>query len=172
MFRTLLILTVLLSPLAQAQDFPKLKPGLWEMTTTASRNKDRPPLRSSICLDASLQQEMIRMSTGMMQGMCSKFDMKYVGNKFTGEAVCNFGGSTMRSKSVMTLPGDTAYRTEAHATFDPPMGGMTQSDTVIEGRNIGACKSGQQPGDITMPNGQTMNIRNIMGGGTMGGGKK
>ena len=100
------------------------------------------------------------------------FDTKFVGNKFTGEAVCNFGGSTMRSKSVMTLTGDTAYRTEAHATFDPPMGGMTQSDTVIEGRNIGACKSGQQPGDITMPNGQTMNIRNIMGGGTMGGGKK
>ena len=51
------------------------------------------------------------------------------------------------------------------------MGGMTQSDTVIEGRHVGACKPGQQPGDMTMPNGQTMNIRNIMGGNLLGGKK-
>ena len=114
---------------------------------------------------------MIRMSTGMMQGMCSKLDTKYVGNTFTGEATCNLGTSTMKSKSVMTMMGDSAYRTEAHALFDPPMNGMTQSDTVIEGRHVGACKPGQQPGDMTMPNGQTMNIRNMMGGNIMGGKK-
>jgi len=171
MFRTLLALIALLPIVANAQNFPKLKPGLWEMTTTNTRSKDRPPLKTSLCTDASLQQEMIRMSTGMMQGMCSKFDTKYVGNTFTGEATCNLGGSTMRSKSVMTLTGDTAYRTEAHASFDPPMGGMSQSDTVIEGRLVGACKPGQQPGDMMMPNGQTMNIRNIMGGNIMGGKK-
>lgn len=170
MLRILLCFFALFSLAAQAQQFPKLKPGLWEMTTTSTRNKDHPPLKSSLCTDASLQQEMIRMSTGMMQGMCSKFDTKLVGNTFTGEAICNLGSSTMRSRSVMTLTGDTAYRTEAHATFDPPMGGISQSDTVIEGRNIGACKPGQQPGDMTMPNGQTMNIRNMIGG--IMGGKK
>ncbi len=170
MLRILVFFFALFSFVAQAQQFPKLKPGLWEMTTTNTRSKDRPPLKSSLCTDASLQQELIRMSTGMMQGMCSKFDTKYVGNTFTGEAICNLGSSTMRSRSVMTLTGDTAYRTESHATFDPPMGGISQSDTVIEGRNIGACKPGQQPGDMTMPNGQTMNIRNMMGG--IMGGKK
>jgi len=170
MLRILIFFFALLSFAAQAQQFPKLKPGLWEMTTTNTRSKDRAPLKSSLCTDASLQQELIRMSTGMMQGMCSKFDTKYVGNTFTGEAICNLGSSTMRSRSVMTLTGDTAYRTESHATFDPPMGGISQSDTVIEGRNIGACKPGQQPGDMTMPNGQTMNIRNMMGG--IMGGKK
>ena len=173
MLRTLLFVLLLLPTLAhaQAQEYPRLKPGLWEMTTTNSRAKDRPPQKSSICLDASLQQQVISMSTGMMQGMCSKLDTKYVGNVFTGEATCNLGTSTMKSKSVMTLTGDSAYRTEAHASFDPPMNGMTQSDTVIEGRYIGACKQGQQPGDMTMPNGQTMNIRNIMGGNILGGKK-
>jgi hypothetical protein len=171
MLRILLCVIALFSLAAQAQQFPKLKPGLWEMTTINTRAKDRPPLKSSICLDASLQQEMIRMSSGMMQGMCSKFDTKYVGNTFTGEATCNLGASTMRSRSVMTLTGDSAYHTESHASFDPPMGGMSQSDTVIDGRNVGACKPGQQPGDFTTPNGQTMNIRNIMPGNIMGGKK-
>jgi uncharacterized protein DUF3617 len=168
---SLLLLLVPLIAQAQTQEYPRLKPGLWEMTTTNSRAKDRPPQKSSICLDASLQQEMIRMSTGMMQGMCSKVDKKYVGNTFSGEATCKFGDSTMKSRSVMTLTGDTAYHTEAHASFNPPMGGMTQSDTVIDGRHVGACKPGQQPGDMVMPNGQTINIRNMMSGNFMGGKK-
>ena len=172
MRRALYVLLVLAAPLAAAaQDWPKLKPGLWEMSNTSTRQPSRAPMKTTICLDASVQQDMIRMSSGMMQGMCSKFETKFVGNKFSGEATCNLGGSTMRSKSVMTLTGDTAYRTEAHASFNPPMGGMSQSDTVIEGRHVGACKPGQQPGDMMMPNGQTMNIRNIMGGNIMGGKK-
>jgi len=74
MLRILVFFFALVSFAAQAQQFPKLKPGLWEMTTTNTRSKDRAPLKSSLCTDASLQQELIRMSTGMMQGLCSKFD--------------------------------------------------------------------------------------------------
>jgi hypothetical protein len=158
------LLIALLTPLAvAAQDLPKLKAGLWEMTNVSSRNPGQ-PMKSTVCLDTTLQQDMIRMGTGMMQGMCSKHDLKVSGNKVTGEAICNLGGSTMTSRSVMTMTGDTAYRTEAHARFDPPMMGSAQSDTVIEGRYLGACRPGQRPGDMTMPNGQTMNIRNMMSG--------
>ena len=70
----------------------------------------------------------------------------------------------MVSQAVMTLTGNDAYRTEAHATFDPPMNGMKESTTVLEGKHVGVCKPGQQPGDMTMPNGQTMNIRQMMKG--------
>lgn len=153
-----------LSPLpASAQDFPKLRPGLWEMSTSSNK---APGIKttSTLCLDASLQKDMVRMSSGMMAGMCSKSELKAVGNTFVGEAVCNLGGSTMKSRSVMTLKGDTSYRTEAHATFDPPFSGQTVNDTIIEGRHLGACKPGQQPGDLTMPTGQTINIRNVMSG--------
>jgi len=148
---------------AAAQDFPQLKPGLWEMSTSSSRRAGE-GMRTTLCLDQSIQQDMIRMSSGMMAGMCSKSEFKGSGNKFTGDAVCNLGGSTMKSHSVMTLTGNTQYRTEAHATFDPPMAGQAVTDTVIEGRHVGACKPGQQPGDMTLPTGQTINMRNIMNG--------
>lgn len=154
--------TFMLCASAQAApDVPNLKPGLWEMTSSTSRAPDTKS-KSTLCLDASVQQELIKMSTGMMSGMCSKNDLKRTGNTFVGEAVCNLGGSTMRSKSVMTLNGDTSYRTEAQASFDPPMNGMSQSSTVIEGKHIGACKPGQKPGDLSLPSGQTVNIRNAM----------
>ena len=162
MHRPLALAVLLLLPLgAASQDLPKLKAGLWEMTNTSSRNP-RQAMTSTVCLDTTLQQDMIRMGTGMMQGMCSKHDLKISNNTVTGEAVCKFGDSTVTSRSVMTMTGDTAYRTEAHAKFNPPMAVMSESDTVIQGRWLGACKPGQRPGDITMPNGQTMNLRNMM----------
>ena len=149
---------------AGAEDFPKLKSGLWEMTTTSSRAHGQPGRTTALCLDATVQQDMYRMSMGMMSGMCSRHDFKFSGSKVTTEATCDVGGTKMQSKTVMTLSGDTAYRTEAHATFDPPMMGNRESDTVIEGRHVGACKPGQKPGDMTLPGGQTVNIRQMMGG--------
>lgn len=150
---------------AGAQDFPKLKPGLWEVTTTSNRREGAAPRPTSMCLDDSVQQDMYRMSTGMMAGMCSKHDIKVAGGKVTSEAICDLGGTKMQSRAVMTLTGNTAYRTEAHATFDPPMMGTRESTTVIEGKHVGACKPGQKPGDMILPGGQTMNMRQMLGQG-------
>jgi hypothetical protein len=146
-----------------AQDFPKLKAGLWTTTMTTPGREKQEARVSTLCLDDSVQQEMYKMSTGMMAGMCSKHDLKITANKVTTEAVCDLGASKMRSESVMTLTGNSAYHTEAHASFDPPMNGMKESTTIIDGKHVGPCKPGQQPGDMTLPNGQTMNIRQMMG---------
>jgi hypothetical protein len=150
---------------AAAQEFPKLKAGLWtSITTTQGRDKGE-PRPSTLCLDDSVQQDMYRMSVGMMAGLCSKRDLKITGNKVTSEAVCDLGMTKMRSSSVMTLTGDTAYHTEVRASFDPPLKGTPRDSlTVIDGRHVGDCKEGQQPGDMTLPNGQQMNIRNWMSG--------
>jgi hypothetical protein len=153
------------APAAPAPEFPRLRPGLWEMTSSSPQRGERPPMKSTLCIDESLQQEMLRMSSGMMQGMCSKYDLKVAANKVTGEAVCKLGEATMTSRSVMTMTGDTAYRTVAHASFDPPLMGRATSDTVIEGRHLGPCKPGQRPGDLVTPGGQSVNIRSMMGGG-------
>jgi len=149
--------------LAATQDFPKLKAGLWEVTTANARAEGQAPRVTSICLDDSVQQDMYRMSTGMMAGMCSKHDVNVSGSRVTMSAVCDVGGTKMRSQSVMTLTGDTAYRTETHATFDPPMMGTAESTTVIQGRHVGACNPGQQPGDMTLPGGRTINLRQLLG---------
>ena len=42
---SILVASVALAPLcAAAQDYPKLKPGLWEMTNTTNRRPMRPAL--------------------------------------------------------------------------------------------------------------------------------
>ena len=167
-----LLFTFLALP-ALAQDYPKLKPGLWEM----ERSSDRPaqqPNRMTMCLDDSVQKEMFDMGAGAMKGMCSRHEFKLSGNRGTGDFVCDLGGSRMHSKSTMQLSGNTGYRTEIHTTYDPPFMGQTESTTVLTARHVGACKQGQRAGDMVLPNGQTLNMRDVMGGakpGAMGGPK-
>ena len=148
---------------ASAQDFPKLKSGLWSTTTTTAGRPKAQPQVSTLCLDESTQQYVYRMSMGMMAGLCSRHDMKVTGNTVTIDAVCDLGVTRMQTKSVTTLSGDSAYRTEARAVFDPPLKNTPRdSVTVIDGKHVGPCKEGQQPGDMTLPNGQQMNIRQWM----------
>ena len=144
---------------ARAEDYPKLKAGLWEVSSrTSVQAKDEPPLRSTMCLDDATAREMYRASQGMMAGMCSRFEVKQSGNRFLSEAECKFGDSKMVARSTMTLAGDASYRIEGNSTYDPPFMGMKESSTVVEARHAGACKPGQKPGDITTAAGQTINI--------------
>jgi hypothetical protein len=163
-FRTLLVAALCAVPLtAIAQDYPKLKPGLWEMT----RSSDRTPGQSSsttVCLDETVQKEMFEMSTGAMKGMCSKHDFRLSGNHGTGDFVCDIGGSRMHSTSELFIDSASGYRTEIHTTYEPPFMGQTESKTVLTARNLGPCKPGQRPGDMTMPNGRTINMHDAMGG--------
>ena len=149
---------VLAAP-AAAQDYPKLKPGLWEMTsTTSTQKKGDPPLRTTMCLDEASARELYRFSQGMMEGMCSKFDVKRSGNRWSSEAVCKLGDSRMVARSTMTLSGDTAYTIEGSSSYDPPFMGVKDATTSVQARHAGPCKPGQKPGDVTTPGGQTVNI--------------
>jgi hypothetical protein len=106
-----------------------------------------------------------------MKGQCSRHDFKRSGNRLTGDFVCDVGGSRMHSKSTMALTGNTAYRTEIHTTYDPPFMGQAETTTILTARHVGACKAGQRPGDMLLPNGQAMNIRDAMGAAKGGGAK-
>jgi hypothetical protein len=166
----LVALLALLALPALAQDFPKLKPGLWEMERAvdppppAQNGRPMPAERTSMCLDDSVQREMFAMANGAMQGACSKHDFKTTGNSMSGDVVCTMGNSTMHSKSLMVLEGNSAYRTDIDTTYDPPFMGHSHTKMTIRARNVGPCKPGQRPGDLVMPNGQTMNVHDMMNG--------
>lgn len=147
---------------ATVDDYPRLRPGLWEVSSrTSAQAKDDPPAKSTMCLDDATAREMYRFSQGMMEGMCSRFEVKHAGNRYTSEAQCKLGESRMTARSTMTLSGDTAYRIEGASTYDPPFMGMKEATTTVEAKHAGPCRPGQKPGDITTAAGQTINIRNL-----------
>ena len=146
--------------LSLAQSMPKMKAGMWEntvMSDAAGAKGKGEPTKSTMCIDDSVTEQMMKMGQGMAQAMCSKNTSQISGNKMTGSVECKMGGSTINSTSVTTFNGDTSYRSESKSVYTPPLYGMKETVTVTEAKYVGACKAGMKPGDINTM-GITMNI--------------
>lgn len=142
-------------------EFPTLKNGQWEMSTSSTAAAGA-PRKSMVCLDANTQKKMFEMSQGMQKEMCSRMEMQRDGAKYVMDAECRVGDSTVKSHGVMTMQGDTAYRTESSATFDPPFNqNFKEAKTVIEGKYLGPCAAGMQPGDMITATGEKINLMNM-----------
>jgi hypothetical protein len=157
---------------ARAEDYPKLKPGLWELQTRthsdrAKGGRDR-TMSSTVCMDEAMQKNFAQLGASMKQsGTCTRQEIHSVGRTWVGDAECKLGqGNTVfKSHSVTTVQGDGSYKTEIATTYDPPFMGMSKSNTTVQGKYAGACKPGMRPGDVTV-NGRTVNMR---GNGTSAG---
>ena len=145
---------------ALAVDYPTLKPGMWESQLTRDGAGQKSPMMR-MCMDAALQKEMMEAGMGTMKELCTKNDIRREGNKMFGSSECKFGDSTMKSTSVTTFTGDTAYHTEVKATYTPPMAGKAGGITVIDAKWTGPCPAGMQAGDVILPDGRKINMRTM-----------
>ena len=59
----------------------------------------------------------------------------------------------------MKFSGDARYHTDAHMTYDPPLNGRTEADTVVDGKYTGPYPAGMSPGDIRQKDGKTINLK-------------
>ncbi len=150
--------TLALPALAQSLDLPTRKDGLWQMSTSAA---GAPPSVSTMCIDKSIGREMMQMGSSMQKEMCSKNDMSRDGNKVHMHSICKFGQTTATTKGTAVFSGDTGYRMEMHSSYSPAMMGMKEAKTLIEAKWLGPCKPGQKPGDVTLANGMTLNVRGM-----------
>jgi hypothetical protein len=146
---------------AGAADLPVLKSGLWEVSRAGSQQTDK-KLVTSMCLDESVQAEMREFSMGVAKEMCTQNDRTIEGDHMTVTATCKLGPTTMKTRSVMVFTGNTSYHTDATASYDPPFMNMTEAKSTIDGKWVGPCKPGQQPGDVITETGQTINMKSMM----------
>ena len=143
-------------------NMPKRKPGLWEMQTSGMGGH---PQVMKLCLDAGTDQDMYKMGAQMSGQMCSKFNISVQGTTVVSDAVCKLDGPSgpisMTNHSETRFDGDTAYHTDAHMKYEPAMMGQSEMAMTSSGRWVGQCAAGQKPGDMVMPNGTTMNIKDM-----------
>ena len=95
--------------------------------------------------------------------MCSKQEVKRVGNSLVVNSVCSTGGITTTSQGVMTGDFNSAYTVKVTSKRQggPPQAGPADMKMQIDAKWAGPCKADQKPGDIIMPGGMKMNIRDL-----------
>jgi hypothetical protein len=147
---------------ASAAEPPVLRSGLWEVARSGGQQPE-PKSLTTMCLDESVQAQMREFGMGATKDMCSQNERSVEGNKMTMTTTCNLGQTTMKTSSVMTFSGNTAYHMDSNSTYDPPLMNMRESKASVDAKWVGACKPGQQPGDVTLETGQTVNIKQMMG---------
>lgn len=154
--------------LAGAGDYPKRKPGLWEVTRTSANSK-YPPQVQQICLDAATDALLYKVSENAGRSTCSKLQVLHSGEKVVVDSICTLGKTQLTSHSVVSFRGDSAYHEDIAIHYDPPLfGKKADSASTKDAAWVGACTAGMRAGDIvtkpspTMPIVLRMNIRDML----------
>jgi hypothetical protein len=150
---------------AAAQDIPKRKSGLWEinMDSAGSRGKTGRMAMITQCVDSARDDMGRQMGQEMAkEHKCSQTNMQKTSGGISFDSTCEFNGTKMKSKTAITGDFTSSYKVEIHTSYDPPIAGRSEGTTSMEAKYLGACMSGQRPGDMTMPGGMVMNIYEMM----------
>jgi hypothetical protein len=142
----LLVVLVLASTFVMAQDAPRRKSGLWEISMTSPQMPH--PMVTRQCVDEKTDDLGKRPMRGNEK--CTKQSVRREGGNVVVESVCQMEGSTATTRGVFSGDFASAYKGEMTTTFSPPMHGMTESKMNFQAKLTGPCAAGQKPGDVQM----------------------
>jgi hypothetical protein len=142
---------------AAAIDLPERKAGLWELKLAVG-NSDLPGQTMRQCIDAETDK-LVSSNFGVApQQTCDKQAMSRKGDTLTIDSVCSIAGVTSTTQAVITGSFDAAYT--MHVTTRSH-GAPGATRMTVDAKWLGPCEAGQRPGDMVMPNGTIMNIRDL-----------
>jgi hypothetical protein len=145
---------------ARAVDLPVRKAGLWEMKVLRT-GSPMPEMTMQHCTDESTDKEMSTAASPMAKEMCSKQDTQKTATGYVSDSVCGIAGVSITSHSEITGDFNSAYSVKSTSHSEGGPAGARDSTTTIEAKWLGACKPDQKPGDIVMPGGMKMNVKDM-----------
>jgi hypothetical protein len=155
------LLALLPANAASAVELPVRKAGLWEMKVLHTGSAV-PDMTMQHCTDETTDKEMSTSFSPMAKEMCSKQDIQKTATGYITDSVCGIAGMSITSHSEITGDFDSAYTVKSTAHSERgPTGVPRDSTTTIEAKWLGACKADQKAGDIMMPGGMKMNIKDM-----------
>jgi len=148
----------LMAQAASAEELPLRKAGLWEMKITKVGSQ-LPELTMQHCTDATTDKAMANSVSPLAKQICTKQETVKTATGYVSDSVCTVGGVSMTSHSEITGDFNSAYSvtTKAHTDKGPEQ--LRDTTTRIDAKWLGDCKADQKPGDIVMPGGFKLNVK-------------
>lgn len=149
---------LMLGASARAEDLPQRKPGLWELKI-ARNGSGLPELTMQHCTDATTDKDMNNVVSPMAKQICAKQDLQKTATGYVSDSVCSIGGGTMTAHAEITGDFNSAYTVVSTSHTDVGPTNLRDLTTHIEAKWLGECKPGQKAGDIVMPGGFKLNVK-------------
>ena len=132
-------------------DYPRRRPGLWEVRHSAGENLGMPASRYCVGERTDTPEQHLDRTAGE-KGSCTILPFKRVGIEWVAESVCKESRSTVISQSIATGDFQTSYRIDTLVLYSPPLANNKREDReTVNARYLGPCPPGQRPGDLNMP---------------------
>lgn len=146
---------------ASADEWPTRKPGLWDIRIVEAHSQVA-GLTMQQCTDQATDKDMIAAASPMTKEVCSKHDFRKAAAGYVADAVCSANGMAMTSHSEITGDFNAAYTMKVTSRYDTGPGKPPRDMAMtIEAKWVGPCKPNQKPGDMVMPGGFTMNVKDL-----------
>ena len=154
-------LTLLPALDARAVEMPTRKAGLWEMKVLRTGSPS-PEMTMQHCTDETTDKEMSTTFSPMAKEMCSKQDIQKTATGYVSDSVCKVGAMSITSHSDINGDFNSGYTVKSTSHNEGGSANVPRdSTTTIEAKWLGACKADQKPGDIVMPGGMKMNVKDM-----------
>lgn len=143
----------------RADDLPTRKAGLWEIKLVNS-GSPLPEMTMQHCTDETVDKEMNNMASPMAKQICSRQDVHKTAAGYVSDSVCSVAGASVASHAEISGDFSSAYTVTTTSHSDLGAKGAARDTTMkIEAKWLGACKPDQKPGDIVMPGGFKLNVK-------------
>ena len=143
---------------ADADELPLRKPGLWEMKIVKTGSA-LPGMTMQHCTDAATDKDMANTVSPMAKQVCTKQEVQKTATGYIADSVCTVAGVSMTSHSEINGDFDSAYTVVTTSHLDKGPSAIRDTTTRIEAKWLGGCKADQKPGDIVMPGGFKVNVK-------------
>jgi hypothetical protein len=155
------LLALLPANAASAVELPVRKAGLWEMKVLHTGSAV-PDMTMQHCTDETTDKEMSTSFSPMGKEMCSRQDIQKTATGYVSDSVCGIAGMSITSHAEITGDFNSAYTVKSTSHSERgPAGVPRDSTTTIEAKWLGACKPDQKAGDIMLPGGMKMNVKDM-----------
>jgi hypothetical protein len=92
--------------------------------------------------------------------ICTKQDVQKTATGYVTDSVCSVAGVSMTTHADIVGDFNSGYTLTSTSHSDKgPTGKPLDATTKIEAKWVGDCKPGQKPGDIVMPGGFKLNVK-------------
>jgi hypothetical protein len=146
---------------ARAVEMPIRKAGLWEMKVVRTGSAT-PEVTMQHCTDESTDKEMSSTFSPMAKELCSKQDIQKTATGYVSDSICKVGAMSITSHSDIVGDFNSGYTVKSTSHNEGgPASVPADSTTTVEAKWLGACKPDQKPGDIVLPGGMKMNVKDM-----------
>ncbi len=150
---------VLATTVAGAVELPTRKAGLWEMKIVRPGAK-LPDMTMQHCTDATTDKDMSNSVSPLAKQICSKQDIQKTATGYVTDSICTVAGMSMTTHAEIVGDFNSGYTVTSKSHSDKgPTGAPLDTTTTIEAKWLGDCKPDQKPGDILMPVGFKLNVK-------------